>query len=152
MPLDSLHVKRLIEHSIKFDQETLIFTVEAPRDIETLAGVIFLETGNSKAGWEHLKKHLNEFEAFGLEERNFCMLLEAKLATVPHHIGTPSGGKGTLATYVVDAGKGNFDLNIVIAQNGFVVTAHPYEMTASSYYGAIRNSGSLGLAGYSIHQ
>jgi hypothetical protein len=164
MTVHAEHVASLKEKSVFFEEENLRFTVRAPSGIGTTAGVIFLESGNDKAGWNHLVKHFMEFTEKGLKITDFQMLLENKLAMEPDSVGRTLGGDGagTLATYVIDAGKGNFTLNIVVGSNGFVVTAHPYEMSASDYYGALKNSAKvgdstavsaayIGLAGYSAH-
>ena len=145
------HVKKLKKAQVNFNKEELLFTVTAPSGVNTEADVIFLERGNSGAGWNHLTKHLSEFEKYGVNIGNFQEILEKVVARTPDT--TSKGAYG----YVANAGKGNFTISVVISENGYIVTAHPYEMTASAYYGAIKKNKSTfvklgGLAAYSSHQ
>ena len=72
--IDPELVAKLKEKSIMFTEEDLEFTISAPAGITTEAGVVFLEKGNTKSGYEHLKKHLHDFQDYGIVESNFADL------------------------------------------------------------------------------
>lgn len=150
--IDPELVAKLKEKSIMFTEEYLEFTISAPVGITTEAGVVFLEKGNTKSGYEHLKKHLHDFQDYGIVESNFADLLEATLSKSPD--STEPGNKGgVVAKYFMSLGKGNFMLNIVVASNGYIITAFPGESNANDYYQKLRQDPEIfirygGLAGY----
>ena len=147
MPVHNEHVELLNKKGVKFSQDKLIFTLAAPPDIKTDAGVVFMEEGNAKSGLLHFQKHNTQFADKGLSGDQLVLFIENKLSRSPDSVGKPSGAgqTGTLAMYSAAAGKGLFDVCIVIGSNGYIVTAHPDAVGPRGYYRILREAATAAL-------
>lgn len=79
--------------------------------------VVWLETGNSRAGLQHInERHTDEFAEFGVQEADIPDFIEQALSD-GNRIGTYNGAP----VYLV----GDTPVTVVVGDNGYIVTAYP---------------------------
>ncbi|WP_353887592.1 hemagglutinin repeat-containing protein [uncultured Acinetobacter sp.] len=112
-------IEYLKNNSIKFNEKDLVSTIRAPD-----GKVVFLESGNEKAGLLHvLKAHQKDFENIGVKAENIpSVLMEAvKGGKI---IGYQGKGTGRPIYETVINGEKRA-IAISIGNNGFIVGANP---------------------------
>lgn len=110
-------IKELIESGRKVTPENIIMVT---KDEEN--EIIWLETGNERAGMEHItERHLKEFEARGIKANQIPRFIETAIKS-GETIEIKQNAKGKTVLLKVD-GK---EYKIAIGLNGYVVTAYPY--------------------------
>ncbi|MBA4492902.1 hypothetical protein ACFO25_08565 [Paenactinomyces guangxiensis] len=102
---------------VKFSREASVGITRTPS-----GKITWLETGNSKAGLQHImERHSKEFSSWGLNNQDEVANLI--LETVTTKNGVQQGGA---TIYDVVVGGKPRKLKVVISENGFIVTAHPF--------------------------
>ena len=81
---------------------------------------IWLETGNSKAGLEHIMKHAEEFATKGIPKNKISDFIMYAIKN-----GKVIGVQGTRPIYEVTYNGTIYRVAISIGSNGFIVGANP---------------------------
>ena len=82
--------------------------------------IVWLETGNERAGFEHILKHLKEFEKQGLPEHELADYIMDALKN-----GELVGMQGTREIYEVTYNGITRRVAITVSDNGFIIDANP---------------------------
>ena len=82
--------------------------------------IVWLETGNERAGFEHILKHLKEFEKQGLPEHELADYIMDALKN-----GELVGMQGTREIYEVTYNGITRRVAITVSDNGFIIGANP---------------------------
>ena len=82
--------------------------------------IVWLETGNERAGFEHILKHLKEFEKQGLPEHELADYIMDALKN-----GELVGMQGTREIYEVTYNSITRRVAITVSDNGFIIGANP---------------------------
>ena len=82
--------------------------------------IVWLETGNERAGFEHILKHLKEFEKQGLPEHELADYIMDALKN-----GELVGKQGTREIYEVTYNGITRRVAITVSDNGFIIGANP---------------------------
>ena len=82
--------------------------------------IVWLETGNERAGFEHILKHLKEFEKQGLPEYELADYIMDALKN-----GELVGMQGTREIYEVTYNGITRRVAITVSDNGFIIGANP---------------------------
>ena len=82
--------------------------------------IVWLETGNERAGFEHILKHLKEFEKQGLPEHELADYIMDSLKN-----GELVGMQGTREIYEVTYNGITRRVAITVSDNGFIIGANP---------------------------
>ena len=82
--------------------------------------IVWLETGNERAGFEHILKHLKEFEKQGLPEHELADYIMDALKN-----GELVGKQGTREIYEVTYNGITQRVAITVSDNGFIIDANP---------------------------
>ena len=82
--------------------------------------IVWLETGNERAGFEHILKHLKEFEKQGLPEHELADYIMDALKN-----GELVGKQGTREIYEVTYNGITQRVAITVSDNGFIIGANP---------------------------
>jgi filamentous hemagglutinin len=87
--------------------------------------VVWLETGNSGAGWKHiLQRHETDF--YGLSTISTKKeIKETIYKTIKNGDTGPNEGGGTVYEYAISSDKA---IRVAVSDNGFVLTAHPIKI------------------------
>ena len=112
-------IEELIRNKVKFSFANLIGIVKSPS-----GKVIFLEKGNSRAGFEHiLARHESDFAAKGIHKDDLANFL---LETIERGeiIGTTSLSRPRPVFKGIYNGR-EVNVTITIGDNGFIVGANP---------------------------
>ena len=82
--------------------------------------IVWLETGNERAGFEHILKHLKEFEKQGLPEHELADYIMDALKN-----GELVGKQGAREIYEVTYNGITRRVAITVSDNGFIIGANP---------------------------
>jgi len=110
------HIAELEAAGIKFTRENVLLTGR------TSSGqVVFLETGNSKAGLTHiLERHATDFASAGIPE---SAIPEVVMRAVTQ--GEAVGVQRSRTIYQIDFGGQTQRIAVEVGSNGFIVSANP---------------------------
>jgi hypothetical protein len=106
-------------NEIKLTEASLLATGKTPS-----GQVVFLETGNSKAGLRHIiDKHRADFAKAGIPESNIAnVVMEAVTRSRP--VGFQGIGTGR-PIYEIDLNSQTLHIAVTVSNNGFIVGANP---------------------------
>jgi hypothetical protein len=101
-------------------------TPESVVDIRSINGrTVWLETGNSRAGLQHINDgHAQDFANRGVAQEQIPDLIFNALER-GQVVGTAGTGRNLRSIYQVDFNGATQRIGIGISDNGFIVTAHP---------------------------
>jgi len=88
--------------------------------------IVWLETGNSKAGFQHIiDGHAEDFAARGVSSDQIPDLIFDALEN-GRVVGSVGSGSNVRPVYEVDFNGTTQKIAIGVSDNGFIVTAHPF--------------------------
>lgn len=122
---DEMLFAQLDREKIKYTRENVLFIVR-----DATGQIVFLETGNSGAGFNHIIEHHagNFKEAFNIEAEQIPMYLKNVVhygEVVSSKIVIRNDKKGFERKYYYN---GEYQVVIGIGLNGFIVSAYPREI------------------------
>lgn len=135
-----------------------IFRVDANTvGIRTTTNCIWLDEGTERAGLRHiLLRHQGEFQLKQIGPTNVSAFLRNLLnGERPSEVLVGREGGQELHYVIVNRVVGQFKVIIVVANNGYIVTAHPTELNWREYHQLAREAGDetymrwIGASGYS---
>lgn len=110
------HVKEMTANGVKFTEESLVMTGKTPR-----GQVVFLESGNSRAGLQHIvEKHGADFAAKGISEAQIPRAVVGALER-----GQIVGTNGSASVYRIKIDGTTQYIRVGVSTNGFIVQANP---------------------------
>jgi hypothetical protein len=115
-------LEELAQNGVKHTPENVIAIGKAAD-----GRVVFLESGNSKAGLQHiLERHSADFEAKGISEAQVPEAL-MKATTEGKVVGTVGSGKNARPIYEFEHLGKTQRVTVGVGDNGYIVTAHPVQ-------------------------
>ncbi|QHC31930.1 hypothetical protein [Streptomyces sp. HF10] len=115
---DSSMLDELAAKGVRFSREDVIATAR-----NSDGKVVFLETGNSKAGFRHVLNHADEFAAKGITEDDLPDFI-MKALTEGKVVGYQGSGTGRPIYELTYKGKPQ-RVGVTVGGNGFIVGANP---------------------------
>ena len=102
-------------------------TPENVVDIRSINGrTVWLETGNSRAGLQHIVDgHAGDFASRGVTQAQIPDLIFDAMQN-GRVVGSTGSGRNVRSIYEVDFGGTTQRVAIGVGDNGFIVTAHPF--------------------------
>jgi len=114
-------IKPLVEAGVKFNEEDVIFTTK-----DKSGQLIWLEKGNNLAGFEHIKKHTNDFvKKHGIKAKDLLSHIKDIIENgeiVSSRIVLRNGKLGLEKRYLYN---NKYYVLGAIGINGYVVTMYP---------------------------
>ena len=108
-------IQQLEQRHEKITRENIMRVEQLPS-----GKIVWLETGNERAGFEHILKHLKEFEKQGLPEHELADYIMDALKN-----GELVGMQGTREIYEVTYNGITRRVAITVSDNGFIIGANP---------------------------
>ncbi len=114
------HVDEMVANGVKFTEQNLVMTGKTPG-----GQVVFLETGNSGAGLQHIvERHGGNFAAKGIAESQIPSAV-MNAVTRGQVVGTSGSGANLAPVFRVRIDGVTQYMRVGIGSNGFIVQANP---------------------------
>lgn len=118
-PVDPVHVAELTAANTKFTPSALVATGRTPN-----GQVVFMETGNSRAGLQHIvERHAGDFAKIGVSESQIPSVV-MRAVTEGRIVGYQGTGQGR-GVYEIQLNDSNQRIAVTVGNNGFIVGANP---------------------------
>jgi YD repeat-containing protein len=119
-PINDLHVAEMMANGVKFTPDALLATGRS----SSTGQVIFLETGNARAGLQHIvDRHGSDFARIGVSETQIPEVV-MRAATEGKLIGYQGADQGR-GIYEILLHQQNQRVAVTVSSNGFIVGANP---------------------------